>query len=135
MTDTSQFRSKQTFRIQFPMEYSHKGDKNKKFYFLQLVYRAGLQRSIKPESYLYVGISISFILTPGFGRRLGDAQQDDGVPGGSRELLGSHAQAVAPGRHPAQHPQDTALQQLRGADRRRRERTPTVRIVVGQLIN
>jgi hypothetical protein len=104
-----------------------------KIYFLKLVFRAGLQRSIKPESYLYVGTSISFILTPGVGRRLGDAQQNDGVPGGSRELLGSHAQAVAPGRHPAQHPQDAALQQLRGADRRRRERTPTVHIVVGTV--
>ncbi len=72
-----------------------------------------------------------FVLIPGFGRRLGDAQQDDGVPGGTRELLGCHAQAVAPGRHSSQHPQDAALQQLRRADRRRREGTPPVRIVVG----
>jgi hypothetical protein len=73
----------------------------------------------------------SCIKIPGFGRRLGDAQQDDGVPGSTRELLGGHAQVVAVGRHAAQHPQDTALQQLRGADWRRREGTPTVRIGVG----
>jgi hypothetical protein len=60
--------------------------------------------------------------------RLGDAKQDDGVPGGPRELLSGDAQAVAPGRYAAQHPQNVALQQLCGADRRGRKGTTTVRI-------